>query len=96
MFQDETEIVQFMSDSNIANYTIGFEGNQGSIDRVALENISVNGDFSFPKDIDELKEVFEQFSNNVAAVYDLEYNTNNAILEEDINLRFLFETTKIN
>ena len=90
------KIIGEMKISEIANYTIGFDGNQGGVDKLALEKISVNGDFSFPKSTSDLNQVFESFSNNVATVYDLIYNTNTSELAEPIKYRFLFKTTKIN
>lgn len=95
-YQNSEEIIEEMESLNIANYTIGFEGNQSNIDKAALESIAINGDFSFPQDINQLKEIFEKFSNNVAAVYDIVYETNNSPLEEPLSLRFLFDIEKIN
>lgn len=94
-FQNPTNVINALSSVGIANYTIGFEGNQGGVDKTALKDISVNGDFSFPQDLVELQNVFSRFSNSVAAVYDLIYNTNNGKLQEEVQYRFLFNTTLI-
>ena len=92
---ENTQVIDKLNNSNIANYTIGFDGNQGTVDKTSLENISINGDFSFPTNLDELNEVFEKFSNNVAAVYDLIYETNNSEFNGVQEYRFLFTTTLI-
>ena len=92
-FQDELEIIDSLNASGISHYTIGFEGNQNSVDESVLERLAVNGNFSFPKDLTELEEVFTRFSNSVAAVYDLYYNTNDALLENPVEYRFLFNAT---
>lgn len=92
-FQDELEVIDSLSSAGISHYTIGFEGNQNSVDESVLERLAVNGNFSFPQNLTELEEVFEKFSNSVAAVYDLYYNTNNALLENPVEYRFLFNTT---
>lgn len=60
-----------------------------------LQEIAINGDFSFPKNLNELDSVFQRYSNSVAAVYDLVYETNNAKLSNPIDYRFLFNTTQI-
>lgn len=94
-FQSPTSVIAELSNSNIASYTIGFEGNQGSTDRTVLQNLAVNGDFSFPKNLTELNAIFIRFSNSVAAVYDLIYDTNNAKLDKAIEYRFLFNRTLV-
>ncbi|MCB0644655.1 MAG: VWA domain-containing protein [Phaeodactylibacter sp.] len=95
-FQSNASIIADLKDNNINSYTVGFEGNQGNVDRSALEKISVNGDFSFPDNLSDLDEVFTDFSNNVAAVYDLIYETNNGKFSKAIEYRFLFKTQKVN
>ncbi len=94
-FQDEVEIMDALSTSNISHYTIGYEGNGNTVDRTILEGLAINGDFSFPKNTSELDDIFIRFSNSVAAVYDLRYNTNDALLESPIQHRFLFNTTLV-
>lgn len=95
-FQSSESIIQSLTANDIANYTIGFDGNQNTVDRAALESIAINGDFSFPESIQDLEEVFRRFTNNVAAVYDLTYNTNSSQFSDPIEYRFLFKTQKIN
>lgn len=94
-FSNPNSIINSLTNSDISSYTIGYEGNQNSVEQSILEQIAVNGDFSFPRNLDDLNNIFEVFSNSVAAVYDLVYNTNNAKFDETIEYRFLFETTKI-
>ena len=94
-FQTPGTIINKLIDSEISNYTIGYEGNQGSVDRSILEDLAVNGDFSFPANLTSLNEVFQRFSNTVAAVYDLVYNTNNAKFDGPLEYKFLFSTTVI-
>lgn len=90
------EIINRMTNLNVSNYTIGFRGNQGGVDETALESISVNGEFSVANNVSELNKVFIHFSNNIAAVYDLIYETNNALLSNKITYRFGFKLNKIN
>jgi Mg-chelatase subunit ChlD len=94
-FQTSGAIIAELTSSGIASYTIGFEGNQGSVDRNILQNLAVNGDFSFPRNLSELNAIFIRFSNSVAAVYDLIYDTNNAKLDQAIEYRFLFNRTLV-
>lgn len=94
-FQDEVEIIQAMESANVSHYTIGYVGNGNTIDRAILEELAINGNFSFPQDVSELQKVFITFSNSVAAVYDLRYETNNSPLESPIEYRLLFNTTVI-
>lgn len=94
-FQTSGAIIAELTNSGIASYTIGFEGNQGSVDRSILQNLAVNGDFSFPRNLSELNSIFIRFSNSVAAVYDLIYDTNNAKLDQAIEYRFLFNRTLV-
>ncbi|MGK0388836.1 MAG: hypothetical protein ACI94Y_001568 [Maribacter sp.] len=94
-FQDEEEVLISLNNSEISHYTIGYEGNGSTVDRVVLENLAVNGAFSFPQNTAELEEIFVNFSNSVAAVYDLRYETNNAVLESPREHRFLFNTTLV-
>jgi len=94
-FQNPTSVIAQLTTLGIANYTVGYEGNQGSVDKDVLKSLAVNGDFSFPDNLTALNTVFERFSNNVAAVYDLIYDTNNAKFDGTNEFRFLFNTTLI-
>ncbi|SDC69587.1 von Willebrand factor type A domain-containing protein [Algoriphagus faecimaris] len=94
--QSPENIINKMKERDISTFTIGFEGNQGSVNRIALQNISVNGDYSFPTSIDDLNDVFVRFSNNIATVYDFTYNTSNSALSKPIEYRFLFNTERVN
>ncbi len=94
-YSNATSVISQLNNLDIASYTIGFVGNQGGVDQSTLQQIAVNGDFSFPKNTAELSDVFKRFSNSVAAVYDLIYNTNNAKFNDKIEYRFLFDATKI-
>lgn len=94
-FQDEVEVIDSLKKSNISHYTIGYEGNGNSVDKLILEKLAWNGNFSFPKDNSQLQDVFIRFSNSVAAVYDFKYNTNNGNLEKPKQQRFLFNTTVV-
>ncbi|WP_258098422.1 vWA domain-containing protein [Marinoscillum pacificum] len=89
-FFDDSIIKEKLDESNISSYTIGFEANVGSVDQVSLEEIAINGDFSFPSNEEELNEVFLRFSNSVLAFYDLTFETNNAEFNGTIEYRFLF------
>jgi hypothetical protein len=95
LYQNPGPIIEKLNANQISSYTVGYEGNQGSVDRTALQSISINGNFSFISDISELSQVFVEFSNSVAAVYDLVYETNTAKLSEPIEYRFLFEMSLI-
>ncbi|MGB1121571.1 MAG: vWA domain-containing protein [Saprospiraceae bacterium] len=94
-FSTPDNVISSLTNSDISSYTIGYEGNQNSVEQSILEQIAVNGDFSFPRNLNDLDQVFQVFSNSVAAVYDLTYDTNNAKFDGEIEYRFLFNTTKI-
>jgi hypothetical protein len=87
-------LISKLEESSISNYTIGFEGNQGTVDKNSLQSIAINGDFSFPKNLTDLNTVFLRFSNNVASVYDLVYETNNSKFNGTQEYRFLFKTVQ--
>lgn len=94
-YQNSTLLLQKLQGSDIASYTIGYDGNQGGVEQNALEQLAVNGDSSFPNNLNQLEEVFERFSNSIAAVYDLIYDTNNAKFDGSIDYRFFFKTNLI-
>lgn len=96
-FQTPDLIINNLNNSDISSYTIGFTGNQNTVNKNVLEDIAVNGDFSFPNNLEELNNVFVRFSNNIATVYDLEYITENPnTLIQPIDYRFKFILNKTN
>lgn len=87
-------VVTELFSSDIRSYTVGYVGNANEINEDALRDLAVRGEFSNPGSIDELNNVFTRFSNSVAAIYDLIYNTNNAPFNGEKEFRFLFELNR--
>lgn len=83
------------SDISINSFAIGLEGN-GGVDKPVLEDLAANGGSSaFPKNIDELGDVFEKFSSSIANVYNLTYVRNQQVIPDTFKrkLRFVFDCT---
>lgn len=93
---DRQVVVDGLNSSDIRSYTIGFVGNGDGVNDQALEDLAVNGKFSKPSSVAELNQVFTSFSNSVAAVYDLIYNTNNAPFNGAKTFRYLIDLDQIN
>ena len=94
-FENPDYLYQQLNNSDISSYTIGFIGNQNTIETDILETLAVNGNFAFPQTTDELVDVFDLFSKSVAVVYDFIYNTNNSNQNSTIQYRFLLNTTLV-
>ena len=79
----------------INSFTIGLEG-RGGVDKPVLEELAVNGgSAAFPKNIDELGNVFEKFSGSIANVYNLTYVRNQQVIPDTdkAKLRFVIYGT---
>lgn len=79
----------------INSFTIGLEG-RGGVDKPVLEDLANNGgSAAFPKNIDELGEVFEKFSSSISNVYNLTYVRNQQVVPEvgKRKVRFVLEGT---
>lgn len=80
---------------HINSFTIGLEG-RGGVDKPVLEALAANGgSAAFPKNIDELGNVFEKFSSSIANVYNLTYVRNQQVIPEidKRKLRFVIKGT---
>jgi Ca-activated chloride channel family protein len=89
------EKIESSLDVSINSFTIGLEG-RGGVDKPVLEDLSVNGGLTaFPKNIDELGQVFDKFSSSIANVYNLTYVRNQQVIPEidKRKLRFVIEGT---
>lgn len=83
------------SDVRINSFTIGLEG-RGGVDKPVLEDLAANsGSAAFPKNIDELGEVFQKFSSSIANVYNLTYVRNQQVIPDvdKRKLRFVIKGT---
>jgi hypothetical protein len=94
-YEDSNYVQQRLNNSDVSSYTIGFIGNQNTIETEVLENLAVNGQFAFPQTTEELTNVFNTFSNSVAIVYDFIYDTNNSNQNNITKYRFLIRTTLV-
>lgn len=84
------------SKSKIISFTIGLEG-KGGVDKSVLNTLTVNGGVStFPKSVNELQRVFENFSSGIANVYNLTYTRNRQPIPENspVKLRFSIKTRR--
>ncbi|WPP50442.1 vWA domain-containing protein [Catalinimonas niigatensis] len=84
------------SKSKIISFTIGLEG-KGGVDRSVLNTLTVNGGVAtFPKSVNELQGVFENFSSGIANVYNLTYTRNRQPIPENtpVKLRFSIQTRR--
>lgn len=80
----------------ISSFTIGLEGN-GGVDKPVLDVLAVNGGASaFPRNINELGSVFNDFSQGVSTVYRLTYVRNQQIIPETnpAKLRFVLKASR--
>lgn len=80
---------------SINSFTIGLQGN-GGVDKPVLEALAANGgSAAFPKNIDELGQVFEKFSSSIANVYNLTYVRNQQVIpvSDKRKLRFVINGT---
>lgn len=79
----------------ISSFTIGLDGN-GGVDKPVLNVLAVNGGASaFPRNIQELGGVFQDFSEGVSTVYQLTYIRNQQIIPDTspAKLRFVLEAS---
>lgn len=79
----------------ISSFTIGLDGN-GGVDKPVLNVLAVNGGASaFPRNIQELGAVFNDFSQGVSTVYQLTYIRNQQIIPatSPAKLRFVLEAS---
>jgi len=79
----------------ISSFTIGLDGN-GGVDRPVLNVLAVNGGASaFPRNIQELGAVFNDFSQGISTVYQLTYIRNQQVIPDTkpAKLRFVLEAS---
>ncbi len=89
-------VITALNNTNVKHYTIGFTGNQGSIDETILSNLAINGQYASANSISNLKEVFTRFSNNIATIYDFVYETNKSPFNGEREFRLLVDLEKVN
>jgi Ca-activated chloride channel homolog len=86
------------SDKNsykITSFFIGLEG-KGGVDQPVLTKLASNGGTaSFPKDVKELKDVFDKFGRVISNVYNLKYTRNQQIIARNnpVKLKFSISTS---
>lgn len=89
---------KLVNDENVIkvnSFTIGLEGD-GQVDAPILRTLAANGGVAaFPKTIEELGSVFEDFSNSIANVYNLTYvrNQQKIPLSNPAKLKFVIRAT---
>lgn len=79
----------------INSFTIGLEGN-GGVDKPVLEHLAANGGVAaFPRNINELETVFDQFSTSISNVYNLVYIRNQQVIPvtEKVKLKFVIKAS---
>ena len=79
----------------ISSFTIGLDGN-GGVDKPVLNVLAVNGGASaFPRNVQELENVFHEFSQGISTVYQLTYIRNQQVIPENTpaKLRFVLEAS---
>ena len=79
----------------VSSFTIGLDGN-GGVDRPVLNVLAVNGGASaFPRNIQELGTVFNNFSQGISTVYQLTYIRNQQVIPDTnpAKLRFVLEAS---
>ncbi len=75
----------------ITSFAIGLSGN-GGVDEPVLRKLSSNGGTaSFPKNVKELKDVFEKFSKVISNVYNLTYLRNQQVIPRTAPAKLKFE-----
>jgi hypothetical protein len=80
--------------SRVISFSIGLDG-KGEVDKVVLNKLTANGGLaSFPRSVEELEHVFEDFSGGIANVYQLTYIRNRQPIPaaSPIKLKFEIET----
>lgn len=80
--------------SPVISFSIGLDG-KGEVDKVVLNRLTANGGVAtFPRSVDELQQVFEDFSGGIANVYQLTYIRNRQPIPatEPLKLRFDIQT----
>lgn len=81
----------------INSFAIGFQG-KGGVDEAVLNKLVSNGGIAnYPKDIKELKNVFEKFSRVISNVYNLTYRRNQQVISRTApaKLKFVIPTKKL-
>lgn len=81
--------------SRVISFSIGLDG-KGEVDKSVLNKLTANGGVaSFPRSVEELEHVFEDFSGGIANVYRLTYIRNRQPIpaKAPVKLRFDIETT---
>lgn len=79
----------------INSFTIGLEGN-GGVDKPVLEKLAANGGVAaFPRNINELETVFDQFSTSISNVYNLVYIRNQQVTPQSdpVKLKFVIKAS---
>lgn len=80
----------------VSTFTIGLEG-KGGVDRTVLQRLASNGGVAeFPKNVNELKDVFDKFGKVISNVYDLTYTRNQQAIPrtKPAKLKFVIKTTR--
>lgn len=80
--------------SRVISFSIGLDG-KGEVDKRVLNKLTANGGVaSFPRSVEELEHVFEDFSGGIANVYQLTYIRNRQPIPaaSPVKLRFEIET----
>ena len=79
----------------INSFTIGLEGN-GGVDKPVLEKLAANGGVAaFPRNMNELEKVFDQFSTSISNVYNLTYIRNQQVIPQSdpVKLKFVIKAS---
>lgn len=76
-------LIDEMLSSDISTFTIGLNG-QNNVDQYILDTLSVGGLSVYPENLDQLEKSFQDFSELVSHVYDLNYRRSNQVV---INLK---------
>lgn len=87
-------LVQDTNVIKISHFLIGLEGD-GVVDKIILENLAVNnGIAEFPRNRQELSNVFKSFSGAVSNVYDFSYVRSNQLIPRNnsVQLKFVIKS----
>ena len=81
--------------TSISSFAIGLNGD-GGVDQTVLTKLAGNGGTaSFPKSVQQAKDVFDRFSNVISNVYSLEYLRNQQVIPRNTPVKLKFEITPI-
>lgn len=78
-------------DSRVISFSIGLDG-KGEVDKEVLNKLTANGGVAtFPQSIEELQQVFTDFSGGIANVYQLNYIRNRQPIPVNAPLKLRFD-----